>query len=206
MVEEEVGAPVVRGPAGEAERRARRLELGGALGLVSVVGVGLPRGLAGWVGSGSVGEVELRTRRGLLVEWGVRALQQRDGELRERRVRVRLALGYGARRGRFELRALAGVTAEPWCVTRRVDGGRAEFGPPLLGGLVALIPGVTAGLGPGLGLRVGLRLEAAGSVAAGTRAAVQVDDAGGRPRFRVGGVELAMAVEVGLRWDVGRAR
>lgn len=204
-------APVVLAePRGEVARPAvaaepvdpRRLELGAALALATAAGVGPPRALAGWVGSGLAGALELRGRRGWLVGFGLRHLQQRDSGFGLHRARVGLSGGYALQRGLFELRVLIGVVVEPWWVVRRGDGTRAEFGRPLLGGAASVTPGVAAWLGRGVGVRAGLRLEAAASAAAGTASAIQADAPGGPPLFRLGGVELAASAEIGLRWDL----
>lgn len=194
----EVAAPAR--PAEPAD--AGRFELGAALGLVTVAGVGSPRALAGWVGSGSSASLELRGRRGWLAAFNLRHLQQRDGGFALHRARVGLGGGYALQRGLFELRVLVGVVVEPWWVVRRGDGTRAEFGRPLLGGAASVTPGVAAWLGRRVGVRAGLRLEAAASAAAGTASAIQAESPGGRPLFRLGGFELAATAEIGLRWDL----
>lgn len=182
------------------------LELGPTLALTTVHGLGPPRALAGAAGLGLALSLELRTPRGLLTAFGLRALQARDGELRLQRVRLALAIGYSLRRGRFELRTLAAATVEPWWVAQRTATVQRDSGPPLLGGALALAPGLTARVGPRLRVHAGLRLEAAASTIVGERATVQASDPTGTPRFRLGGLELSALVEIGLRWDVSRPR
>lgn len=179
-----------------------RVELGATLGLATAFGVGPPRALAGRVGTGFAGEIEGRWRGGALVIFGVRSLEAREGGLRLERVRVAVGGGYGLRRGRFDLRAVAALTVEPWWVVTRADGGHASGGVPPIGGLVGVAPGVGATLGPDLRARVGVRAEAAVSVHPREGGVIQATGADGAPLFRLGGVELAVMVEIGLAWGV----
>lgn len=199
-------AAVVPGPARPASAvpptavpaAPPRIEVGPTVGLVHVVGVGPPAALAGWVGSGGLVGVELRGRGGLLGGLELRGLGARTGELRLGRLRVAAALGHGLRRGLFELRTRAAFTVEPWWVGAR--GDRAQHGGPLLGAAASLTPGLSAALAPRVQVDVGLRLEAAVSVDPRRAAVVQLVDAGGTPLLRLGGVELAAAAEIGVRW------
>lgn len=189
----------VAAPAGpKREDEAPRSELGPRVGLVGLLGVGPPAGLAGWLGEGGLFGVELRRRRGLLVDLELRGIGARDGDVRLGRVRVAAAIGYGLRRGLFELRTRAAVTVEPWWTASR--GGRAEAGGTLLGAALAVAPGLTAALAPRVRVFVGLRLEAAYGLDARRGAIVQLVEPGGAPRFRVGGLELAAGAEIGVRW------
>lgn len=184
----------------------RRFELGPAFALVSLFGVGPPRALAGSLGGGFNFDLGLRGPRGLLLGLAARVVQARDSGHRLQRVRLAFAAGYGLRRGLFELRALAAVTVEPWWVAQRADGTRRDSGPALLGGVVTLAPGLVAPLTPTLRAHVGLRLEAAASAAAGSLSAIQANGGAGAPLFRLGGFELAAMIEIGLRFQLTRAR
>jgi hypothetical protein len=197
-VEPAVVATPKPAPRTVAREAPPRIEVGPTVGLVGVVGVGRPAALAGWVGSGGLVGVELRGRRGLVGGLELRGLGMRDGGLRLARVRAALSIGHSLRRGLFELQTRAAVTVEPWWVAAR--GERAQVGAPLLGGAVSLRPGVSARLAPRVRLDVGLRLEAAISVDPRRAAVVQLVDATATPLFRLGGVELAAAAEIGVRW------
>ncbi len=186
-------------PVRPAADEAPRLELGPRVGLAGLVGVGPPAGLAGWLGEGGLVGLELRRRRGLLVDVELRGVGARDGDVRLGRLRVAVAIGHSLRRGLFELRTRAAVTVEPWWTSPR-GGGRAEVGGPLLGGALAVAPGLSAALAPRVRVFVGLRIEAAYSLDARRGAIVQLVDPGGAPLFRVGGLELGAAAEIGVRW------
>lgn len=192
---------VVAPPVERSSPTPPRFEIGPTVGLVTAFGVGVPQVLAGAVGSGGLVGAELRHRNGLLAGLEVRALGARAEGLRLGRVRVSLALGHSFRRGRFELRTRAAVLVEPWWVG---TGARPQTGPPLLGGALSLTPGLSLALAPDLRVDVGLRMEAAVSAHALAGAAVRLVDPAGTPVFRLGGVELAAAAEIGVRW--GRPR
>lgn len=177
-----------------------RLEIGPLVGLTALVGVGRPSALAGRIGDGGLVGLELRRRGGLLVDIELRGLGFRDGGLRVGRLRLAAALGYSLRRRLFELRTRAALTVEPWWVSARADGARTEFGGPLLGGALAVAPGLSAALAPGVRVSVGLRFEATLSVDARNRGILQLVDSTGAPLFRMGGIELGIAAEIGVRW------
>lgn len=199
--------PVVARPvAPVASPPSPRFEIGPSVGLVTVVGVGAPTALAGPVGSGGFIGVELRHRSGLLAGIEARGLGARSEETRLGRLRVAAALGHSFRRGRFELRSRAALLVEPWWVVTRADGARRQSGPPLLGAALSLSPGLSLALAPDVRVDVGLRLEAAVSAHAVDGAAVQLVDPMGAPVFRLGGVELGAAAEIGVRWGRTRRR
>lgn len=188
----------------DPSRDGPRIEIGPVVGLAGVFGVGQPTALAGLVGDGGLVGVELRARRGLLAGVELRGAQARDGAVHLARLRVAVTVGHSLRRGLFELRTRAALTVEPWWVTARSEGARATFGAPLLGGSVSVTPGLSGAIAPRVRVFVGLRLEAGLSVDARTGAVVQVVDQAAL--FRLGGVELAAAAEIGVRWGIsGRA-
>lgn len=156
-------------------------------------------------GGGGELRVDLRGPRIWLVTAGVRAAGHTavgmGPESREERfglARVRLSLGAGAwlTRGRFELRATANLSVEPWFVTRA--GRRVEFGEstdpaPLLGGHIRIAP--TYAVTPRLDLGAFAEVSAS---ATPTGNAVRVRL--GEPRiFTLGGVEVSLGVELRVR-------
>jgi hypothetical protein len=168
------------------------LELGPVVGAVPMFGVGRPSSLAGSLGVGVAAGLELRLPRGAVFGAEARVLDARVGEYQLTRLRGAALGGYALVRGRFTLRALAGVTVEPWWT-----GGP---NPTLFGGVVRATPGLRARLGPRLHVHVGVRLEVAVSGTTGGSAVGIVD--GATALFRVGGVELGGGLEVGLAWDL----
>lgn len=194
-----VSEPVVTPPV-------PRFEIGPVVGLTEVFGVGRPTALAGRVGDGGHVGVELRGGSGLLVGLELRGLGARDGGLHLGRLRVALAIGHSLRRGLFELRSRAALVVEPWWVGGRAAGGPTTAGTPLLGGALSVTPGLSAALAPRVRLFAGLRFEASYAADPRAGAIVQAVDTSGTPRFRLGGVELAVAAEIGVRWGVGARR
>lgn len=190
-----------------------RWDLGVGLHAAAVLGVGPPAyggALAG--GGGGLG-LEVRSPRGFAAALEARAIGQTEAGSGLGRLRVAIAAGYALRRGSFELPILVGLAIEPWWITRA--GERApllEAGdddvqgrPPLLGGFLRLSPGWRAQPSPRLGLRVGPRIELGGSFAIddhdGARV-VGLADAAGTPRFRVGGMELSLGLELTLQFGL----
>lgn len=156
-------------------------------------------------GGGGEVRVDLRGSRVWLVTAGVRAAGHTavgmGPENREERfglARLRVSLGAGAwlTRGRFELRATANLSVEPWFVTRA--GRRVEFGEstdpaPLLGGHIRIAPtyAVTRRLDLGAFAEV-----AASATPTGNAVRVRF----GEPRiFTLGGVEVSLGVELRVR-------
>ncbi|PCC68337.1 hypothetical protein SAMN02745121_05096 [Nannocystis exedens] len=196
LVEPPAPAPVSHVP----EDRRPVLTLGLAGG--SLFGLRPDPGVRG--GGGEV-RVDLRGRRVWLVTAGVRAAGHSvvgmDPENREERfglARVRVSLGAGAwlTRGRFELRATANLSIEPWFVIRagrRVRFGESTDPAPLLGGHIRIAP--TYAIHRRLDL--GVFAEVAAS-ATPTGNAVRVRF--GEPRiFSLGGVEMSFGVELRVR-------
>ncbi|MDC0718905.1 hypothetical protein [Nannocystis bainbridge] len=191
-----------------------RWELGVGLHAAAVLGLG-PPAYGGALGGGGGGlGLEVRSPRGLAAALETRAIGQAEAGVGLGRLRVAIAAGYALRRGRFELPILVGLAIEPWWVTRA--GERAPLAasgdddtvarPPLLGGFLRLSPGWRARPSPRLGLRVGPRIELGGSFGIddhdGPRV-VGLADAVGVPRFRVGGLELSLGLELALQFGLG---
>lgn len=182
-------------------------ELGVALELGPMFGLGAPATGLGLASGGGGLRLDLRLRRGLALGAGVRAHTRRRDDLALTRVRAALHLGHVWRRGAFELAALAGVALETWQLRQR--GAPVTYtasgpdGPAvLLGGLARLAPG--ARLSPArraLALRLGAFVElAAGARGSGRAAQLATSDGHGAasPRFVLGGAELALGLELEL--------
>ncbi|PCC67347.1 hypothetical protein [Nannocystis exedens] len=190
-----------------------RWELGLGLHAATVLGLGPPTyggPLAG--GGGGLG-VEVRSPRGFAAALETRAIGQSEAGAGLGRLRVAIAAGYALRRKSFELPILVGLAIEPWWITRA--GEQAPLlaagdddvltRPPLLGGFLRLSPGWRAQPSPRLGLRVGPRIELGGGFAIdhddGARV-IGLADTTGTPRFRVGGLELSLGVELALQFGL----
>ncbi|MFZ6178632.1 hypothetical protein [Nannocystis pusilla] len=180
----------------------RRPILGLGLAGGPLFGLGPDPGVRG--GGGEV-RVDLRGSRRWLVTAGVRAAghtavgmgpESREERFGLARVRVSLGAGTWLTRGRFELRATANLSVEPWFVTRA--GRRVEFGEstdpaPLLGGHIRIAPtyAVTRRLDLGAFAEV-----AASATPTGNAVRVRF----GEPRiFTLGGVEVSVGVELRVR-------
>lgn len=184
---------------------APRWELGPSLR--AGAGLGLT-GSAGLRGGGLGLGLDARAPSGLLLALDLRGLTRALQQLQVQRLRVALGLGYGLRRGRFELPVAALLGVEPWRVAgdRGAVPLRSELGRPrpLIGLGLRLAPGLRAALGrSGAQLRAGLRAElwTSGEAAPGLP----------RPELRVppvalglGGLELQLGLELGLWFPVGR--
>jgi hypothetical protein len=100
------------------------------------------------------------------------------------------------------------LSVEPWWATRAGEGAAIYSGSsaaprrPLLGGHLRLTPSarVVVGGKRAVALRIGPRLDLGGSfvVDDGARIVGLADD-GGAPRFRLGGLELSMGLELALQ-------
>lgn len=192
------------------------LEIGVGLTPAAVLGLGEPADADRFVGAGGGAAVWLRHRTGIVVGAELRALGRRSPlGVAVARLRVGPALGYAWRTGGFELAATAALTIEPWWV--RAGGHASDVGDPtgasrrrrpLLGGAVAVIPAHRFERA-GVGVRIGPRLELAASSAVGDRgrvAALLVDERGTlRTVGRLGGLELALGLDVTVWIPVGNA-
>jgi hypothetical protein len=121
------------------------------------------------------------------------------------RLRGAATLGYMYRRSRFELLTSAGLSFETWRVRQAGDGvyyaePGADTRPLLIGGLVRAAPGVRLAPGRRVAVRLGAWLELAGSVlptgAAARLSATTHDGNAPIPLFALGGLELAIGVEL----------
>lgn len=142
-----------------------------------------------------------------------RGLTRRADGLVFARLRGAATVGHSLRRRRFELLTAAGLSFETWRI--RQAGDRVDYAEPgadtrplLIGGLVRAAPGVRFG-GRNVAVRLGAWLELAASLlptgAAARLARTHHDGAPPTPRFALGGVELAMGVELAT-WFTLRAR
>jgi hypothetical protein len=117
------------------------------------------------------------------------------------------------RRRALELEASAWVTGEPWSVrdglaSARLVAGATGPSATLLGGAVRLAPGLRWAPSSGrVGFRFGAWAEAAvsGMPARGFEAAriTVASPREARPPVRVGGVELALGLELSTWWSIG---
>ncbi|WAS89946.1 hypothetical protein [Nannocystis punicea] len=190
-----------------------RWELGLGLQAAVALGLGSPAYAGPLAGGGGGLGLEVRSPRGFAAALETRAIGQTAAGVGLGRLRVAIAAGYALRRGRFELPILVGLAIEPWWITR--EGERAPLfaagdddrlaRPPLLGGFLRLSPGFRARPSPWLGLRVGPRIELGGSFVVddhdGARV-VGLADVAGVPRFRVGGLELSLGLELALQFGL----
>jgi hypothetical protein len=187
-----------------------RLELGVALAPSLLFGLG-PPSAPGLAAGGAAATLDLRWRSGGLLSFGVRGIGRGQHGYGLGRLRVSAGGGVALRRGAFELLATASFDVEPWFV-RGPDGVESlepEDGPStraavLLGGHLRLVPAYRRTLGDrGTSLRIGPRLDVAGgTTTAGdggiARIRTREEDGTVRDVFRVGALELAVGLELGL--------
>ena len=158
-------------------------------------------------GAGGGLALELRSPRGVAAALELRGVGRTDAGLGVGRLRVAVAGGYTLRRGRFELPMLLGLAVEPWWTTRAGSSAPIFSGPaeaarrPLLGGYLRITPAARLALKRGrlVGLRIGPRLELGGAfvIDDGARI-VGLADNSGTQRFRLGGLELSLGLELAL--------
>lgn len=189
----------------QPEPPAPRLHLDLAVAGGPQFGLGLPD--PGVRGGGGELRLDLRGSRIWLVSAGVRLAGQRGATREEQfglvRVRARVGAGAWLRQGRFDLRATANFTVEPWFVThegRRVRPGESASPAPLLGGLIHIAPSFAVATWFHLGLFAELSASAAP-----TGNAVHISGEG-RPLFDLGGPELALGVELRAHLRPSRVR
>lgn len=196
-------APAPAGPPPKPVPKASPLQLDLGLGGGPLFGLGVPD--AGVRGGAGELRLELRGGRPWLIAAGLRGaghiLSGTGPESREEQfglVRVRVSLGAGSWlvRGRFELRATANLTVEPWLVTHagaRVRLGESVDPAPLLGGLVRIVPSFAVTRR----LQIGVFAELAASAApTGNAVRIGVED---RRLFSMGGPEVSFGVELRAR-------
>ncbi len=158
-------------------------------------------------GAGGGLAIEARAPIGASVGLELRGLGRRDEPLTFGRVRVAVSAGYVLRRRRFELPLSLALAVEPWWVVNAVgepvlfsDGTEAAR-RPLFGGYVRAAPGLRVER-PGKAasaLRVGPRIELGGEMLYYGKPVIGgLADATGAPHFRLGGLELALGVEVAV--------
>lgn len=185
----------------------RHRELGVALELGALFGLGAPAAGLGVQGGGGGLRLDLRFGNGVAVGAGFRGQARGREDVALGRFRGALVVGHVWRRGGFEMAALAGPTLETWQVTRRGAPVRYAVSSPdgaslLFGGLARLaLGGRVRPPGRSLSLRLGAFVEVAGSARGSGRAAriARTDAQGAQvPLFVLGGVELALGLEVEL--------
>lgn len=207
-------------PQTPAERPATKpgtsrgpLELGLAADFSAVLGLTPPRDVSALRGLGGALHLDLRLPRGLVIGLAARGLARGADGFVLARLRGAASLGHLYRRKRFELLTSAGLSFETWRVRQAGDGvyyaePGADIRPLLIGGLVRVAPGVRLTPGRRVALRLGAWLELAGSVlptgAAARLSATEHDSNAPRPLFGLGGLELAMGVELAAWFTLRR--
>lgn len=180
--------PEARAPPPVAPRA--RPGLGLALDAGPLLGLGAPTtGLV--AGAAGIGLL-VRGVRPWLVAATLRVAHREADQFALTRLRVGLTAGAWLRRGRFELRATAGLGVEPWLITRlgrRVTSGAGTPASVLVGGHLRVVPSVALP-----GARLGLVAELAAS-AAPTGRAVQILLTDAR-LFALGGLEATLGLEL----------
>lgn len=202
-------APVVPAEPPPVKPRAP-LELGLALAGGLAFGLGSPAAGLGLAGGGAGVRVDLRLRSGAAIGAGFRGLGHFKKGLGLGRYRGVLVAGYVLRRRALEVSALAGVSLETWQVSEDgVPVAYAAAGPGgaslLIGGLARVAVGGRVVAGRTTSLRLGAFVEAAGSARSSGRAAQIARMHDVAPVFVLGGVELALGLELEL-WFALRSR
>jgi hypothetical protein len=186
----------------------RRWDVTIALHGAAVLGLGRQTYADALVGAGGGFGAELRGPRGATAALDLRGVGLADDGLGVGRLRIAVGGGYTVRRGRFELPIVLALSVEPWWATRAGEGAAIYSGSsaasrrPLLGGHLRLTPSARVMLGGKrtVALRVGPRLELGGSfVVDGGARIIGLADESGTPRFRLGGLELSMGLELALQ-------
>ena len=190
---------------------AKPWELAALLYGSALFGLGPPHYADAFAGAGGGLGVELRSPRGVAAALELRGLGRNNAGLGVGRLRIAVAGGYTLRRGRFELPMLLALAIEPWWTTQ-LGGSAAIFSgqteasrSPLLGGYLRVTPALRIALkrGPIVGLRIGPRLELGSAfVVDGGARIVGLADTTGAPRFRLGGLELSIGLELALQFAV----
>ena len=208
-VVEPVAEPIVEPIVEPVPAPARPWELAAVLHGAALLGLGPPSFAGAFAAAGGGLGLELRSPRGAAAALELRGLGRSDGGLGLGRLRIGLAGGYTLRRGRFELPMLLGLAIEPWWTTRSggsaaVFSGQAEVSRrPLLAAYLRLSPALRIAVkrGPLVGLRIGPRLELGGAFVVDDGAqVVGLKDIGGTERFRLGGLELSLGLELGFQF------
>jgi hypothetical protein len=197
----------------KVEAPVKRWELAALVHGAALLGLGpqSQRYASTLVGAGGGLGVELRSPRGAAAALELRGLGRADAGLGVGRLRIAVGGGYTLRRGRFELPMLLSLAIEPWWTTQAggsaaIFSGQAEANRrPLLGAYLRMTPALRLALkrGPLVGLRIGPRLELGGAFVVDDGAhIVGLKDTGGTERFRLGGLELSIGLELALQFAV----
>lgn len=207
--------PPVAAPAAHLAPPAPKLpQLGVALGVPVVLGLGSPADADRFAAWG--GDIGLRARltNGLTLAVGARPNGRATvGDVRIIRGRIAAGAGYTLRRGALEASGLFLATVEPWLV--RLQGSAGDFvdGPSetrlILGGAAHLAAGLNV-RSPSrpVSVRVGpyLQLGVSGSPGDGfavPRIVLPGEDAS---RLRLGGAELSLGLSIVTWIDLARRR
>jgi hypothetical protein len=187
-------------------------EIGVPLHGAVVLGLGPPGEPQAPAAAGAGLGLSVRAPSGLLLGVDGRVGGRSRDDFALLRGRVVFGAGYGLRRGPFALDVRGGLGVEPWSVRRQgraqavesVQTGAPAPGTLLVAGIFAA-PGVAVPAGPiRLAFSLWSELCYGGVVDGGLVAAhVQWQPAAGRPQslFRLGGLELALGLSIGLRLD-----
>jgi hypothetical protein len=178
-----------------------RFEIGPRLS-VQAIAAAFPA--PGYRAFGSEFAGDLRLPAGLLVGVGLRVAGHRSETLSLVRTRIGLGLGYALRARRFEMPMLVQAELEPWVV--REQGTQRKLGaPPLLGVGVRVAPGGLLDVGR-VRLRVGVAIgvDVLGEPLGGRIPSIRLDPTGD-PLLHVGGIEVAIGLDLGL-WIPVRER
>ena len=193
--------------------RPRTIELALGGDFTALVGLTPPRDVSTLRGLGGALHLDLRLPRGLLVGVAARGLTRGADGFILARLRGAALVGYAHRRRRFELLAAAGLSFETWRVRQAGDGvyyagPTADTRPLLIGALVRAAPGVRLAASPRVAVRLGAWLELATSFlpsgAAARLSATHHDGQPPSPLFALGGVELAMGLELSAWFTLRR--
>jgi len=209
--------PPVDPPAPTIKKIATRgpLELGLAADFTAALGLSPPRDVSIQRGLGGALRIDLRLPRGLVIGVAARGLARRADDLALARLRGAATLGYLHRRARLELLTSAGLSFETWRVRQAGDGvyyaePGADTRPLLIGALARVAPGVRLTPGRRVAVRLGAWLELAGSWlptgASARLARTHHDGQPPTPVFALGGLELAMGLELAAWFTLRRAR
>lgn len=165
-------------------------------------------------GGGGLG-AEVRGPRGAAFMFEVRGLGRRDEPLALGRLRFALGGGYILRRRSFELPMMLALSVEPWWVSNSsgapalFNGGSETSRRPQLGAYLRTSPSLRLAVHRGAldSLRIGPRIELGGGfLIYDGPVVVGLADGTGDPRFRLGGLELALGVELALYFAAPKRR
>lgn len=212
QVASDVATPPPEGGAMRPVKLPNPWSIGPRIGGAALVGVGPPRESGALLGGGGALGISARSPSGATLAVDLRLLHRAAGEFTLSRVKVSLGAGYGLERGRFGLDLAGFMGIEGWSVRAMgeqvaVLGGVEEAPAAALGAGVRVVPALLLPLEAARRLSLGLAGEIGygGVIDGGLRAArLSVMTGAGEDAalFRVGGVELSLGLELGLRFDV----